>query len=79
MNINQELVLQLVLLQGQQSLLDAQAALVLVRKRRRRGKRRQPRTCWVHSFTYLDTTKYLQNEWERGVRGVVFIRSGMTQ
>ena len=45
---NQELLLQLVLLQGHQALLDAQAVLVLVRRRR---NRRQPRSYWVHSFT----------------------------
>lgn len=37
---NPELLLQLVLLQGQQALLDAQVALVLVRRRRRRRNRK---------------------------------------
>ena len=50
LNLNQELFLQLVLLQGHQALLDVQAELVLVRRRRRRMNRKQPRSCWVHSF-----------------------------
>ena len=49
LNMNQELLLQLDLLHGHQARLDARAALVLVRRRRRR---RQPRSRWVHSFTY---------------------------
>ena len=55
LNMNQELLLQLVLLQENQVLFNAKAALVLVRKRRR--NKRQPRSFWVHSFTYADTRK----------------------
>ena len=55
LNMNQELLLQLFLLQGHQALFDAKAAFVLVRRRRR--NKRQPRSCWVHSFTYVDTRK----------------------
>jgi len=46
---NQELLLQFVVLQGQEALLDAQAALVLLRRRRRRN-RRQLRSCWVRPW-----------------------------
>ena len=42
LNMNQELLLQLVLSQGHQSLFDAKAAFVLVRRRR---NIRQPRSC----------------------------------
>jgi len=45
---NQKLFQEFVVLQGQQALLDAQAALVLLRRRRR--NRRQLRSCWVRPW-----------------------------
>ena len=62
LNMNQEL-----LQRWHQARLDAQVALVLVRR-----TRRQPRSWWVLSFTYADTRKLA--EWMRGavlVKGVV--------
>ena len=52
--MNQELILQLVFIQGQQALLDAHAALVIFRRRRNR----RIRSCWVRPW--LSSERRLQ-------------------
>ena len=67
LNLNQEL-LQFVL---HQALFHAQAALVLVRRKRRRN-RRQSRSCWVHSFTYVDTRNLAERMRTRRARRSIY-------
>jgi len=50
---NEELFLQYMFIQGQQAVLDAQAAVIL-RRRRRRRNRIQPRSCWVRPWLSVE-------------------------
>ena len=52
-NPNQELFLQYMFIQGQQAVLDGQAA-VIIRRRRRRRIRIQPRSCWVRPWLSVE-------------------------
>ena len=50
----QNVLLQCALFQGNQTLLDAQAAPVLFKRIRRRRNKRKPRPCWVHPWLSVE-------------------------